>query len=152
MHGFWTGHRPNRCCELVVGARLGEVAVVQPCMFGSCTTRGFMDFVLAESSIVGAAIGLSLSGLRPVCEIPFESFIYPAMNQLTTQAARMQLRLGDDSTLPLVVRVPYGGGFGGVEHHSESNEALFTAIAGLSVAVCSSAHDAGMLLETATLP
>jgi pyruvate dehydrogenase E1 component beta subunit len=108
-----------------------------------------MDFVLAESSIVGAAIGLSLSGLRPVCEIQFESFIYPAMNQLVTQAARMQLRLGEHSVLPLVVRVPFGGRFRGVEHHNESNEVLFAATAGLSVVACSSSADAGALLELA---
>lgn len=105
------------------------------------------DFVLAESSIIGAAIGLSLCGFRPVCEIQFESFIYPGMNQLVTQAARMQLRIGHGSKLPLVVRVPYGGGFRGVEHHSESNEAIFASVAGLSVAVCSSSFDAAILLK-----
>nr|WP_100484850.1 transketolase C-terminal domain-containing protein [Mycobacteroides abscessus] len=107
------------------------------------------DFVLAESSIIGAAIGLSLCGYRPVCEIQFESFVYPAANQLITQAARMQIRIGDGTPLPLVVRIPYGGGFGGIEHHSESNEAIFAHINGLSVVVCSSALDAGALLHKA---
>ena len=107
------------------------------------------DFVLAESSIIGAAVGLSLCGFRPICEIQFESFIYPGMNQLVTQAARMQLRMGHGSKLPLVVRVPYGGGFRGVEHHSESNEAIFASVAGLSVVVCSSSFDAAILLKNA---
>jgi 2-oxoisovalerate dehydrogenase E1 component beta subunit len=107
------------------------------------------DFVLAESSIIGAAIGLSLCGFRPICEIQFESFIYPGMNQLVTQAARMQLRSGNGLKLPLVVRVPYGGGFRGVEHHSESNEGIFASVAGLSVAVCSSSFDAGIILKNA---
>jgi 2-oxoisovalerate dehydrogenase E1 component beta subunit len=107
------------------------------------------DFVLAESSIIGAAIGLSLCGFRPVCEIQFESFIYPGMNQLVTQAARMQLRSGNGLKLPLVVRAPYGGGFRGIEHHCESNEGIFASVAGLSVAVCSSSFDAGLLLKNA---
>jgi 2-oxoisovalerate dehydrogenase E1 component beta subunit len=107
------------------------------------------DFVLAESSIIGAAIGLSLCGFRPICEIQFESFIYPGMNQLVTQAARMQLRSGNGLKLPLVVRVPYGGGFRGVEHHSESNEGIFASVAGLSISVCSSSFDAGIILKQA---
>jgi 2-oxoisovalerate dehydrogenase E1 component beta subunit len=107
------------------------------------------DFVLAESSIIGAAIGLSLCGFRPICEIQFESFIYPGMNQLVTQAARMQLRSGDGLKLPLVVRVPYGGGFRGVEHHGESNEGILASVAGLSISVCSSSFDADILLKTA---
>jgi 2-oxoisovalerate dehydrogenase E1 component beta subunit len=107
------------------------------------------DFVLAESSIIGAAIGLSLCGFRPVCEVQFESFIYPAMNQLVTQAARMQLRSGNGLKLPLVVRVPYGGGFRGLEHHTESNEGVFASVAGLSITVCSSSFDAAILLKNA---
>ena len=95
--------------------------------FGSDRVR---DAVLAESSIVGQAIGMSLSGLKPVCEIQFEGFIYPGMNQIITQAARIKARWNDDVALNLVIRVPVGGGIRAVEHHSESNEAYFAAFAG----------------------
>ncbi len=98
------------------------------------------DAILAESSIVGQAIGMSLSGLKPVCEIQFEGFIYPAMNQIVTQAARIISRWNDDITLNLVIRVPVGGGIRAVEHHSESNEAYFAHTPGLHVAFPSCSH------------
>jgi 2-oxoisovalerate dehydrogenase E1 component subunit beta len=90
--------------------------------FGAGRVR---DAILAESSIVGQAIGMSLSGLKPVCEIQFEGFVYPAMNQIITQAAKIRTRWNDDVALNLVIRVPVGGGIRAVEHHSESNEAYF---------------------------
>ncbi|WP_066907186.1 alpha-ketoacid dehydrogenase subunit beta [Millisia brevis] len=105
------------------------------------------DAVLSESSIVGQAIGMSLSGLVPVCEIQFESFVYPAMNQLVTQAARMRTRWSGETALPLVVRIPAGGGIRGVEHHSESNEAYFAHTAGLTVAFPSAPADASAMLR-----
>jgi 2-oxoisovalerate dehydrogenase E1 component beta subunit len=105
------------------------------------------DAILAESSIVGQAIGMSLSGLTPVCEIQFEGFIYPAMNQIVTQAARIKSRWSDDVALNLVIRVPVGGGIRAVEHHSESNEALFAHTPGLHVAFPSSPDDAADMLK-----
>ena len=105
------------------------------------------DAILAESSIVGQAIGMSLSGLKPVCEIQFEGFIYPAMNQIITQAARIISRWNDDITLNLVIRVPVGGGIRAVEHHSESNEAYFAHTPGLHVAFPSCPTDAAAMLK-----
>ena len=116
--------------------------------FGRSRVR---DAVLAESSIVGQAIGMSLSGLKPVCEIQFEGFIYPAMNQIVTQAARMTARWNDDLALNLVIRVPVGGGIRAVEHHSESNEAYFAHTPGLHVAYPSCPSDAAAMLEYSCL-
>ena len=112
--------------------------------FGSDRVR---DAVLAESSIVGQAIGMSLSGLIPVCEIQFEGFIYPGMNQIITQAARIKARWNDDVALNLVIRVPVGGGIRAVEHHSESNEAYFAHSPGLHVAFPSCPTDAAAMLK-----
>ncbi len=109
------------------------------------------DALLAESSIVGQAIGMSLSGLKPVCEIQFEGFIYPAMNQIITQAARITTRWNDDVVLNLVIRVPVGGGIRAVEHHSESNEAYFAHTPGLHVAFPSCPSDAAAMLEYSCL-
>ncbi len=109
------------------------------------------DAILAESSIVGQAIGMSLSGLKPVCEIQFEGFIYPAMNQIVTQAASITTRWNDDVTLNLVIRVPVGGGIRAVEHHSESNEAYFAHTPGLHVAYPSCPSDAAAMLEYSCL-
>lgn len=114
--------------------------------FGASRVR---DAVLAESSIVGQAIGMSMAGLKPVCEIQFDGFVYLAMNQIVTQAARMITRWNGDLSLNLVVRVPVGGGIRAVEHHSESNEAHFAHTPGLHVAYPSSPADAAVMLETA---
>jgi 2-oxoisovalerate dehydrogenase E1 component beta subunit len=107
------------------------------------------DAVLAESSIVGQAIGMSLSGLKPICEIQFEGFIYPGMNQIITQAARITARWNEEIALNLVIRVPVGGGIRAVEHHSESNEAYFAHAPGLHVAFPSSPTDAAAMLTHA---
>ena len=112
--------------------------------FGRSRVR---DAILAESSIVGQAIGMSLCGLKPICEIQFEGFIYPAMNQIVTQAARITTRWNDDQALNLVIRVPVGGGIRAVEHHSESNEAHFAHTPGLLVAFPSCPTDAASMLE-----
>ncbi len=114
--------------------------------FGAGRVR---DAILAESSIVGQAIGMSLSGLKPVCEIQFEGFIYPAMNQIVTQAARITARWNDGIALNLVIRVPIGGGIRAVEHHSESNEAYFAHTPGLHVAFPSCPSDAADMLKYA---
>jgi 2-oxoisovalerate dehydrogenase E1 component beta subunit len=105
------------------------------------------DALLAESSIVGQAIGMALSGLKPICEIQFEGFVYPAMNQIVTQAARMKRRWNDEIALNLVIRVPVGGGIRAVEHHSESNEAYFAHTPGLLVAFPSCPADAAEMLK-----
>jgi 2-oxoisovalerate dehydrogenase E1 component subunit beta len=116
--------------------------------FGESRVR---DALLAESSIVGQAIGMSLGGLKPICEIQFEGFIYPAMNQIVTQAARILTRWDGDHSLNLVVRVPVGGGIRAVEHHSESNEAYFAHTPGLHVAFPSCPADAASMLQHSCL-
>jgi pyruvate dehydrogenase E1 component beta subunit len=105
------------------------------------------DALLAESSIVGQAIGMALCGLKPICEIQFEGFVYPGMNQIVTQAARITTRWNDDQPLHLVIRIPVGGGIRAVEHHSESNEAYFAHTPGLHIAFPSCSADAAAILE-----
>lgn len=107
------------------------------------------DSLLAESSIVGQAVGMAMSGLVPVCEIQFDGFTYPAVNQLVTQAARIGDRWNGQLGPSLVVRIPTGGGVRGVEHHSESNEALFARVPGISVACPSTGEDADQILRYA---
>ncbi|WP_329550937.1 alpha-ketoacid dehydrogenase subunit beta [Streptomyces sp. NBC_00696] len=107
------------------------------------------DALLAESTIVGQAVGMALSGLVPVCEIQFDGFTYPAVNQLVTQAARIGGRWNGQVSPSLVVRIPTAGGFRGIEHHSESNEALFARVPGISVACPSTGEDAAQILRYA---
>lgn len=104
---------------------------------------------LAESGIVGTAIGLAMRGYRPVCEIQFDGFIFPGYDQITTQLAKLRYRSNGRLTLPVVIRVPYGGGIGAVEHHSESPEALFAHTAGLRIVAPSNAEDAYWMIQQA---
>lgn len=108
-----------------------------------------MDSLLAESGIVGTAIGMALRGYRPVCEIQFDGFIYPAFDQIVSQLAKMRARSGGHLTAPVTIRVPCGGGIGAVEHHSESNEAYFCHTAGLRVVACASPVDAYWMIQQA---
>jgi 2-oxoisovalerate dehydrogenase E1 component beta subunit len=108
-----------------------------------------IDTPLAESGIIGTAIGLALRGYRPVCEIQFDGFVYPAFDQIVSQLAKMRARALGKVSLPVVVRIPVGGGIGAVEHHSESNEAYFAHTAGLKVVVCSNPVDAYFMTQQA---
>lgn len=108
-----------------------------------------IDTPLAESGIIGTAIGLAVRGYRPVCEIQFDGFIYPAYDQIVSQLAKMVYRSAGALRLPVVIRVPYGGGIGAVEHHSESPEAYFAHTAGLRVVTCSSPNDAYWMIQQA---
>jgi 2-oxoisovalerate dehydrogenase E1 component beta subunit len=108
-----------------------------------------IDTPLAESGIVGTAIGLALRGYRPVCEIQFDGFVFPAANQIITQLAKMHMRSLGTVSLPVVIRIPCGGGIGAVEHHSESPEAYFTHTAGLRVVACSNPADAFTMIQQA---
>ncbi|PWJ27300.1 pyruvate dehydrogenase E1 component beta subunit [Branchiibius hedensis] len=108
-----------------------------------------VDTPLAESGIVGTAVGLALRGYRPVVEIQFDGFIYPGFDQIVSQVAKMHSRSGGRLALPLVIRVPYGGGIGAVEHHSESNEAYFAHTAGLRVVACADPVDAYWMIQQA---
>jgi 2-oxoisovalerate dehydrogenase E1 component beta subunit len=108
-----------------------------------------IDTPLAESGIVGTAIGLALRGYRPVCEIQFDGFVFPAFNQITSQLAKMRMRSLGTLELPVVIRIPCGGGIGAVEHHSESPEAYFTHTGGLRVVACSNPADAYTMIQQA---
>lgn len=108
-----------------------------------------MDTPLAESAIVGAAIGLAVAGFRPVCEIQFTGFVYPALNQLFAHVARYRNRSRGRYPLPMVIRMPYGGGIHPPEHHSESYEALFAHTPGLKVVIPSTPSDAKGLITAA---
>ena len=108
-----------------------------------------VDTPLAESGIVGTAIGLAMRGYRPVVEIQFDGFIYPAFDQIVSQLAKMHARSRGALRLPIVIRVPFGGGIGAVEHHSESNEAYFAHTAGLRVVACSDPADAYWMIQQA---
>jgi 2-oxoisovalerate dehydrogenase E1 component beta subunit len=108
-----------------------------------------IDTPLAESGIIGTAIGLALRGYRPICEIQFDGFIFPAFDQIVSQLAKMRYRSRGAVTLPLVVRVPFGGGIGAVEHHSESPEALFVHTPGLRVVSCGDPGDAYTMIQQA---
>jgi 2-oxoisovalerate dehydrogenase E1 component beta subunit len=108
-----------------------------------------IDTPLAESGIIGTAIGLALRGYRPVCEIQFDGFVYPAFDQIVSQLAKMRARALGKVSLPVVVRIPVGGGIGAVEHHSESNEAYFAHTAGLRVVACSNPVDAYLMVQQA---
>jgi pyruvate dehydrogenase E1 component beta subunit len=108
-----------------------------------------MDTPLAESAIIGAAIGLAVAGFRPVCEIQFTGFVYPALNQLFAHVARYRNRSRGRYPLPMVIRMPYGGGIHPPEHHSESYEALFAHTPGLKVVIPSTPSDAKGLITAA---
>lgn len=105
------------------------------------------DSPLAESGIVGTALGMAVSGLRPVVELQFEGFTFPAFNQILSNVARIQNRSRGKYKAPMVIRFPYGGGVNALEHHSDSPEALFAHIPGLKVVIPSTPHDAkGMMI------
>ncbi len=111
-------------------------------------TRVF-DTPLAESAIVGTAIGMAMYGLRPVVEMQFDAFAYPAFEQVVSHLAKLRNRTRGGVSLPIVVRIPYGGGIGGVEHHSDSSEAYYTATPGLTVVSPGTPQDAYTLLRQA---
>lgn len=107
------------------------------------------DAPLAESSIVGSAVGMAINGLRPITELQFSGFMFPAFNQIATHVARMRNRTRGVYNLPMVIRMPYGGGIRALEHHSESLEAMFAMIPGLKVVIPSTPYDTKGLLTAA---
>jgi 2-oxoisovalerate dehydrogenase E1 component beta subunit len=108
-----------------------------------------IDTPLAESGIIGTAIGLAIRGFRPVCEIQFDGFVFPAFDQIVSQVARMHYRSAGNVKIPMTIRIPYGGGIGAVEHHSESPETYFAHTAGLKVLTCSNPVDAYAMIQQA---
>ncbi|GAA0954577.1 alpha-ketoacid dehydrogenase subunit beta [Nonomuraea longicatena] len=107
------------------------------------------DTPLAESGIVGMAVGMAMNGLRPVVEMQFDAFAYPAFEQIASHVAKMRNRTRGAVTLPMVIRVPYAGGIGGVEHHSDSSEAYYAHTPGLVVVAPATPSDAYSLLREA---
>lgn len=106
------------------------------------------DSPLAESGIVGTAIGMAVAGMRPIVELQFCGFVYPAFNQIISHASRMHNRTHGKYKTPMVIRFPYGGGINALEHHSESMESIYGHIPGLKVIIPSTPHDAkGMLIS-----
>ncbi|WP_203591026.1 alpha-ketoacid dehydrogenase subunit beta [Streptomyces sp. SID13031] len=108
-----------------------------------------IDTPLAESGIIGTAVGLALRGYRPVCEIQFDGFVFPAYDQIINQVAKMHYRSMGKLKMPIVIRIPFGGGIGAVEHHSESPETLFAHVAGLKVISCGDPVDAYWMIQQA---
>jgi 2-oxoisovalerate dehydrogenase E1 component beta subunit len=108
-----------------------------------------IDTPLAESGIIGTAVGLALRGYRPVCEIQFDGFVFPAYDQIISQVAKMHYRSAGRIKMPVVIRIPFGGGIGAVEHHSESPETLFAHVPGLKVVACGDPVDAYWMIQQA---
>ncbi|MFP5069228.1 alpha-ketoacid dehydrogenase subunit beta [Pseudonocardia nantongensis] len=108
-----------------------------------------LDTPLSESGIIGAAIGLAVRGFRPVCEIQFDGFVFPGYDQIVSQLAKLRYRTQGRVPVPVVVRIPFGGGIGAVEHHSESPESLFAHVPGLKVVACSNPADAHWMIQQA---
>jgi pyruvate dehydrogenase E1 component beta subunit len=108
-----------------------------------------IDSPLAESGIVGTAVGMALRGYRPVIEIQFDGFVYPAYDQIVCQVAKYTYRSQGKVKMPIVIRIPFGGGIGAVEHHSESPEAYFAHTPGLKVVTCSNPADAYTMIQQA---
>lgn len=131
-----------------VGVEGGVFRVTQDLQKEFGAERVF-DTPLAESAIIGSAVGMCISGLRPVVEIQFSGFIWPGVNQLITHAARYNNRSQGRYPMPMVIRTPYGGGVRALEHHSDSEESYFAHTPGLKVLIPSTPHDAKGLLISA---
>jgi 2-oxoisovalerate dehydrogenase E1 component beta subunit len=137
---------------LVFGEDVGTLGGVFRVTSGLAETFGetrVFDTPLAESGIVGTAIGMAMNGLRPVVEMQFDAFAYPAFEQITSHLAKLRNRTRGRVELPIVIRIPYGGGIGGVEHHCDSSEAYYTHTAGLRVVTPGTPADAYVLLRQA---
>ncbi|MDJ0333869.1 alpha-ketoacid dehydrogenase subunit beta [Salinibacterium sp. G-O1] len=129
--------------------KLGGVYRITEGLQDSFGERRVMDTPLAESAILGTAVGLAYAGFRPVCEIQFDGFIYPAFDQIVSQVARMHARTAGAVTMPITIRVPFGGGIGAAEHHSDSPEAYFMHASGLRVVSVSNPQDAYTVIQEA---
>ena len=129
--------------------KLGGVFRVTDGLQAEFGTDRVMDTPLAEAGIVGTAVGLAFRGYRPVDEIQFDGFIYPGFDQIVAQVAKLHYRTAGAVRMPLTIRVPFGGGIGAVEHHSESPEAYFAHTAGLRVVACSNPQDAHTMIRQA---
>ncbi|WP_426515743.1 alpha-ketoacid dehydrogenase subunit beta [Diaminobutyricibacter sp. McL0618] len=129
--------------------KLGGVYRVTDGLQSEFGARRVMDTPLAESGILGTAVGLAYRGFRPVCEIQFDGFIYPAFDQIVSQVARMHYRTRGAVKMPITIRVPFAGGIGAAEHHSDSPEAYFAHAAGLRVVSVADPQDAYTMIQQA---
>ncbi|MEU4705858.1 alpha-ketoacid dehydrogenase subunit beta [Nocardia salmonicida] len=129
--------------------RLGGVFRVTDTLQKDFGDNRVIDAPLAESGIVGTAFGMALRGYRPVVEIQFDGFVYPAFDQIVSQVAKIYNRTGGKIKAPLTIRIPFGGGIGAVEHHSESPEVYFAHTAGLRVVSPSTPADAYSMIRQA---
>jgi pyruvate dehydrogenase E1 component beta subunit len=130
-------------------AQLGGVFRVTEGLHSEFGQQRVFNSPIAESGMVGTAIGLAMRGYRPVVEIQFDGFVFPAFNQITTQLAKLTYRSEGSTQMPVVIRIPYGGGIGAVEHHSESPEAYFAHTAGLRIVTPSNPNDAYWMIQQA---
>ena len=128
---------------------LGGVFTVTEGLKAEFGEQRVLDTPLAESGIMGTAIGLAMRGYRPVCEVQFDGFIYPGFDQITSQLAKLTYRHEGSQSFPVVIRVPYGGHIGAVEHHQESPEAYFAHTAGLRVISPATPHDGYWMIQEA---
>lgn len=138
--------------SLLIGEDIGRLGGVYRVTDGLISTYGpdrVIDSPLGEAGIVGTSIGMAIRGYAPIAEIQFDGFVFPAFNQITTQLAKMRARSEGRFGAPVVIRIPYGGGIGSIEHHSESPEALFAHTAGLRIMAPSNAHDAYWMIQQA---
>ena len=106
-----------------------------------------IDTPLAESGIIGTAVGLAIRGYRPVCEIQFDGFVFPGFDQIVSQVAKIHTRSAGHVKMPITIRIPFGGGIGAVEHHSESPESYFAHAPGLKIVSCSNPSDAYWMIQ-----
>jgi pyruvate dehydrogenase E1 component beta subunit len=137
---------------LVMGEDVGKLGGVFRVTDGLAKDFGeqrVLDTPLSESGIIGAAVGLAIRGYRPVCEIQFDGFVFPGYDQIVSQLAKLRYRSQGRVPMPVVVRIPFGGGIGAVEHHSESPEALFAHVPGLKVVACGNPVDAFWMIQQA---
>lgn len=130
-------------------AQLGGVFRVTDGLLAEFGPNRVMDTPLAESGIIGTCIGLAMRGYRPVPEIQFDGFVYPAFDQITSQLAKLTYRHEGNASFPVVIRIPYGGHIGAVEHHQESPEAYFAHTAGLRVVSPATPEDAYWMIQQA---
>ncbi|GAA3902106.1 alpha-ketoacid dehydrogenase subunit beta [Microbacterium invictum] len=129
--------------------RLGGVFRITDGLIDEFGAPRIIDTPLAESGIMGTAVGLAFRGFRPVVEIQFDGFVYPAFDQIVCQVAKLHYRTRGNVTMPITVRIPWAGGVGAAEHHSESPEAYFVHTSGLRVVAVSNPQDAYMMLRQA---
>jgi len=130
-------------------AKLGGVFRITEGLLDEFGSKRIFNSPIAESAIVGTAIGLAMRGFRSVAEIQFDGFVYPAFDQIVSQLAKLTNRSEGHLKMPVVIRIPYGGGIGAVEHHSESPEAYFAHTAGLRVVSPSNPNDAYWMIQQA---